>query len=305
MVNIPVRFQRVAAAFDEMAKVCSCESSGSEHSADLSVLVNSFFEREISDRKIRANDEDVLDRDFSDADEVNDGEIEVISPDQIESTESLKRFFDLGNDAVKRSIHAEVEAALGEVSGEKDSLPEFKRQLMARLRSRGFDAGLCKSKWEKNGHNPSGNYEYIDVNTGDNSRYMVEVNLAGEFTIARPTVSYTSLLENFPAIFVGKPEELKQVIRLMSKAIRKSMKSVKLNMPPWRRLAYMQAKWLGSYKRTINETPTRKACESLSGSRFVGFAPAMGKTTSLYCRGDFVAQRGGGRIISNLAAALK
>ncbi|GFQ08777.1 hypothetical protein PHJA_003021700, partial [Phtheirospermum japonicum] len=152
--------------------------------------------------------------------------------------------------------------------------------------------GLCKSKWEKNGRNPSGNFEYIDVNAGDNSRYIVEVNLAGEFTIARPTDCYTLLLGNFPAIFVGKPEELKQVIRLMSKAIRKSLKNVELTVPPWRRLGYMQARWFGSYKRTINETPTGKASENLTGNRFVGFAPAMG-TTSLYCRGDFVARNGG------------
>ncbi|KAI3456527.1 hypothetical protein Pfo_013190 [Paulownia fortunei] len=292
MVNIPVKFKRVAAAFDEMARVRSCESSGSEHSADLSDLVNSFFEREI--REQTTSEE--VDQDI-DGNEIND-ESETNSPDS-EFQDSLKKLFDRENDGVKRSIHAEVEKELEEAVGDKNSSPDFKRRLMVRLRSRGFDAGLCKSKWEKNGRNPSGNYEYIDVNA-DGTRYIIEVFLAGEFTIARPTGCYASLLDVFPPIFVGKPEELKQVARLMCKAIRKSLKRVDLNVPPWRRLAYMQAKWFGSYKRTINEIPTGKAFKDLAGDRLVGFVTAPG--VSLYCRGDFASKTG--VRIGNLAAAL-
>ncbi|KAL6546806.1 hypothetical protein OROMI_022527 [Orobanche minor] len=308
MVNIPVRFKRVAAAFEEMARVCSCESSGSEHSADLSDLVNSFFEREIRDRK--GNDEEVDDPADAADEIINDGETDCRmsnSPHQIDLRDSLKRLIDSENDAVRKSIHVQVEAALEEVSGDEDSPQDFKRRLMARLRSRGFDAGLCKSKWEKNGRNPSGSYEYIDViaGSGSGSRYIIEIHLAGEFTIARPSGCYSSLLGDFPPIFVGQPEELKQVIRLMSKAIRKSMKSAGLDVPPWRRLAYMQAKWLGFYRRTVNETPTGKACKkSLAGNRLVGFAPVMlgASTPSKYCGGVFTARMGGG--IGNLTAAL-
>ncbi|KAL6567535.1 hypothetical protein OROGR_001203 [Orobanche gracilis] len=311
MMNIPVRFKRVAAAFEEMARVCSCESSGSEHSEDLSDLVNSFFEREIRD--LKANDEEV--DDLADVagvhDEIiEDGETDCQisnSPHQIELRDSLKRLIDSESDAARKSIRVEAEAALEEVSGEEDSPQEFKRRLMARLRSRGFDAGLCKSKWEKNGRIPSGSYEYIDVNagSGSGSRYIIEIHLAGEFTIARPSGCYASLLVDFPTIFVGQTEELKQVIRLMSKAIRKSMKSAGLNVPPWRRLAYMQAKWFGFYRRTVNETPAGKACKkSLEGNRLVGFAPVIlgASTPSLYCGGDFTARNGGG--IGNLAVAL-
>jgi hypothetical protein len=49
--RIPVRFQRVVAAFDEGARVMLCESSGREHSAVagsfavLSDMVKSFIER--------------------------------------------------------------------------------------------------------------------------------------------------------------------------------------------------------------------------------------------------------------------
>ncbi|CAA0806795.1 Plant basic secretory protein (BSP) family protein [Striga hermonthica] len=55
--------------------------------------------------------------------------------------------------------------------------------------------------------------EYADVNADAASgggRYIVVVFLAGEFTIWRPTDGYSSLLETFPAIFVAKPNELRQ-----------------------------------------------------------------------------------------------
>ncbi|PIN00767.1 hypothetical protein CDL12_26727 [Handroanthus impetiginosus] len=147
--------------------------------ADLSDLVNSFFEREFREKKGR-------DLDVDDWSEIND-ESESNSPDfEFKYKEPLNKLFDRENGPVERSIQEEVEIALGEVADGKNSSPDFKRRLMTWLRSRGFDAGLCKSKWEKTDLNPSGNYEYIDVNTGGN-RYVVEVFLAGEFTIARPT----------------------------------------------------------------------------------------------------------------------
>lgn len=135
MVNIPVKFKRVAAAFDEMSRVRSCESSGSEHSADLSDLVNSFFEREIREQRTSEEDGD-QDRNGN---EIDDDESESNSPD-FEFQDSLRKLFDRENDCVKRSIRAEVEKAL-EVVGDRNSSPEFKRRLMAQLRSNGFDAG--------------------------------------------------------------------------------------------------------------------------------------------------------------------
>lgn len=140
------------------------------------------------------------------------------------------------------------------------------------------------------------------MNSGE-TRYIVEVFLAGEFTIARPTGCYASLLDVFPPIFVGKPEELKQVVTRMSRAIRKSLKSVDLNVPPWRRLSCMQAKWFGSYKRTTNEIPRAKAYKELAGNRLVGFAaPVKVAGVSSFCREDFAAKNG--VRIGNLAAAL-
>lgn len=118
--------------------------------------------------------------------------------------------------------------------------------------------GLCKSKWERNRKFPSGDYEYIDVNYGGN-RYIVETSLMAEFEIARPTNQYTSLLDVFPLVFVGKVEELKRVVRIMCSAIKDSMKTMDMHVPPWRRNSYMQAKWFNTYKRTTNEVATNKS----------------------------------------------
>ncbi|KAL1537278.1 hypothetical protein AAHA92_29810 [Salvia divinorum] len=291
MVNIPARFGRVAAAFDEMSRDRSFESSGSEHSADLSDLVNSFFEREIREQRIGGDG----DRDGNQV-EIDDDEFESNSQDS-GFHDCLSKLFDRDDDGVGRSISTAVEEAL-EVIGGRDSSPEFNRRLMARLRSSGFDAGICKSKWEKSDGQPSGSYEYIDVNAGG-SRYIVEVSLAGKFTIARPTAAYAALLDGFPAIFVGRSEEMKQVVKQMSKAIRKSMKSVELNVPPWRRLSYLQAKWSGSYKRTTNEIPRAAAFDGLGGSKLVGFAAAP--PVLFVCREDFAARHG--VRVGNLTAA--
>lgn len=135
------------------------------------------------------------------------------------------------------------------------------------------------------------------------SRYIVEVLVAGEFKIARATASYASLMEGFPRIFVGRAEEVKQVVRQMSKAVRKSLKSVGLNVPPWRRQAYMQAKWFGSYKRSTNEISRAESFKDLGGNRLVGFAPekVAAAAFSFVCREDFAAKRG--VRVGNLAAA--
>lgn len=129
---------RFAAGFDELSRVRPCESSGSEHSADLSDLVNSFLEREIGDR-----------REMEDLGDVIDGEDEQESstPD-VESRISLENLFDCQNDAVRKSITAEVAMVYREIAGDDrfSSSPDFKRRLMARLRSRGIDAGKLNSK---------------------------------------------------------------------------------------------------------------------------------------------------------------
>ncbi|KAL2524048.1 Protein of unknown function (DUF506) [Abeliophyllum distichum] len=296
MMGIPVKFKRVAAVFEEAAaRNRVCESSGSEHSpeslTDLSDLVNSFLEREEGEGK--ENDQK---REIESEPENNCSDFELLNND----LKSLL-YCDEEN-SITRKIHVEVEKAFREIGN--SSLPDFKRRLMARLRDGGFDAGLCKSKWEKTGGCPSGDYEYTDVYVSG-TRFIIEVFLAGEFTIARPTSSYTSLLEVFPSIYVGRVDQFKKVVKLMCRAMKKSMKINDLHLPPWRRLAYLQAKWIGSYKRTINKIPGRKTSnydDVLSRKRSVGFDVVPVPAILYNCREDF-GSRIGGRV-GNLAASI-
>ncbi|CAN4126945.1 unnamed protein product [Withania somnifera] len=302
---VPVKFQRVVAAFDEVAKARICESSGSEHSSvpesltDLLGLVNSFLEnREEGEGEMSTNEklEEVISGNGNDDDDVK-------CFDESEIKENLRRLLNSDEDFKISVVRAVENVLVDEENDDWSSWPEFKRRLMSRLRERGFDAGLCKSKWEKRGNRTSGSYEYIDVNI-TNNRYIIEVSLAEEFEIARATPCYASLIEVFPRVFVGKVKELKEVVKIMSRAMKKSMKKMDIYVPPWRRLAYMDAKWFGSYKRTTNESHQKSSFDSYSSSSKktdVGFVPMQ--AISFYCRENIVASNSGIKV-GNLAAAL-
>ncbi|KAF8409639.1 hypothetical protein HHK36_005717 [Tetracentron sinense] len=298
MTNSPMRFKRVAAAFDEVARARLCESCGSEHSSDnsddiLSDLVDSFLER---DDRFEADDEEEKTKREAERNRSSESENYWSDSETKEMLQSL-----LGGDVsdpddeVKLTIRAETELACRIIGN--SSSEAFKRRLMTRLRERGFDAGLCKSQWGKTGKYPAGNYEYIDVIVS-RTRYIVEVSIAGQFSIARPTNRYLSLLDVFPSISVSKQEELKQAVRLMCAAMKESMKKGDMHVPPWRMNGYMQGKWFGSYKRTTNAVLTVKASdygEDSVGKRSVGFetSPAIYH----YCRGQV------GLKVGNLPAA--
>ncbi|KAK7348386.1 hypothetical protein VNO80_22940 [Phaseolus coccineus] len=280
MGRIPVRFERLAAAFQaDVARVRLCESGETEHSpeelTDLSDLVKSFMERE-------GEEEDAVGVGWDDGDE----DLEWFDS---EKREILERIFGGdGDDDAKQLIRREVELALELVGENENSSPQFKPQLVSRLRDKGFDAGLCKCKWEKNRRFPGGDYEYMDVNFAGN-RYIVEISLVAEFEIARPIKQYSLLLDVFPLIFVGKLEEVKQVVRLMCSGIRSSMKSIEMYIPPWRRIGYMQAKWFSSYTRTTDEVATKRTSYPLSSSsRCIGFDARPLK--SYNCRDDYVTK---------------
>ncbi|GAB4826516.1 hypothetical protein Ancab_033412 [Ancistrocladus abbreviatus] len=302
MTKIPINFERVAAAFNELAwqPRPPCESSGSEHwveesgEEDLSDLVNSFIEK---------GERDVEDADAGEISNEEDDEIEKERDDDhkwdVDRKELLLRLLGGtvdgdggGGGGMEERIHEAVEVGC-RVIGECSSRSDFKRRLVAYLRDNRYDSGLCKSRWEKTGPRLAGDYDYIDVNLAG-TRYIVELFLAGEFQIARPTTRYNSLLAMLPPIFVGKPEVLKQIVRLMTAAVKESLKSVHLHVPPWRRNGYMQAKWFASYKRTVNPIPGNKAGDE-EGSppakkRSVGFEARRRPpppVISFHCRDDF------------------
>ncbi|XP_052181530.1 uncharacterized protein LOC127794467 [Diospyros lotus] len=295
MGKIPaVKFKSFAEAFGEIARARVCESSGSEHSPestmDLSDLVKSFMEREYREEDKQDDDED-----RGKGPDGSESESFCLDSDL---RDTLCKLLNCEDDEARRNLLSETEEAYGIIGN--DSSSGFKRRLMTRLREKGFDAGLCKSKWERIGRNvPSGSYEYIDVNVAGN-RYIIDVCLAGEFEIARATGGYTSLLEIFPPIFVGKVQDLKQAVRLMCDAIKNSMKSAGMHVPPWRRFRYMQAKWFGPYKRTLLEVSIEKGSdrEATGGKRrsvgFVATSTQQPKPINYhyYCREDFGRRAG-------------
>lgn len=122
----------------------------------------------------------------------------------------------------------------------------------------------------------------MDVNV-EGTRYIVEVSLAGQFEIARPSDHYASLVGAFPPVFVGRPDELNQVIRLMCAAMKQSLRSTGLLLPPWRKKSYMKAKWLSNHKRTTPDDAT--GARRLAAVRHECLAEI-----SYRCKDDFVSK---------------
>ncbi|KAI3795761.1 hypothetical protein L1987_38419 [Smallanthus sonchifolius] len=299
------RFWRMAEAFEVAGKVRDCESSGSEHSPetmmDLSDLVNSFIENGngVGYRDFDVNVDDECGLDGSD-------------DDMEEMKELLKRLVRVEDgDDVRRKLILNVEEASRDVV--KDNSPPlqsqslgFKRQVMARLRDQGLDAGFCKSKWEKKGRLLAGDHEYIDINIAK-TRYIVIISLFEEFEIARPTNNYASLLKILPKVLVSKVEDFKEIVKIMSRAMKKSMNLMKMTVPPWRRREYVQAKWFGAYKRTTNEFSTKKTPDlEVINKKSIGFISipdtCYGRRRDEFVRKDFGYKMGNLAMVMNGAS---
>ncbi|GJZ99356.1 hypothetical protein Tco_0671907 [Tanacetum coccineum] len=151
----------------------------------------------------------VIANDIADAGEGNkddgyDSDDDGEDSDMEEIKDSLKRLFSFNGDEARSKATLQVQKAFRHVINDNPSSSNFKMQLLACCR----DQGVCKSKWEKNDKVPSGYHEYIDANI-NGTRYIIGVSLVEEFHIARPTISYTSLLDVFPQIVVCIVKELK------------------------------------------------------------------------------------------------
>ncbi|EHA8592027.1 hypothetical protein COCNU_contig69204476G000010 [Cocos nucifera] len=134
--------------------------------------------------------------------------------------------------------------------GKEDS----RRAVADGLRTLGYDAAVCKSRWEKSPSFPSGEYVYVDVIVA-RERLLVDVDFRSEFEIARSTKSYRAVLQALPSIFVGKDHRLQQIVAVVCDAARQSLKKKGLHFPPWRKPEYMRAKWLSSYERAAPIIP--------------------------------------------------
>lgn len=159
-------------------------------------------------------------------------------------------------DEFQNVITVHVSRAVEQFSCIKSDEWMLRRNVMVFLRDYGYNAAICKTKWESYGGLTAGNYEFIDVVRKDSSvRYFVDLEFASEFEIARPMNSYERLLQCLPKVFVGKIDCLREILKIMSDASKRSLKSRGLHLPPWRKHRFMQNKWLGPYRRTTNLFP--------------------------------------------------
>ncbi|XP_073028984.1 uncharacterized protein [Primulina eburnea] len=119
----------------------------------------------------------------------------------------------------------------------------------------GYNASVCKSKWEKSSSIPAGEYEYIDVIL-DGERLTIDIDFRSEFEIARSTSNYKTILQYLPNIFVGKSDRILQIVSIASEAARQSLKKKGMHIAPWRKSEYMKSKWLGPHTRTLQPKAT-------------------------------------------------
>eukprot|EP00245_Coleochaete_scutata_P017255 TRINITY_DN8378_c0_g1_i1.p1 TRINITY_DN8378_c0_g1~~TRINITY_DN8378_c0_g1_i1.p1 ORF type:complete len:536 (+),score=100.10 TRINITY_DN8378_c0_g1_i1:346-1953(+) len=136
---------------------------------------------------------------------------------------------------------------------------KLRRELASRLRARGYNAGVCKSQWDHSRGFPGGVYEYIDVMGSTEhplkkptDRMIVDTDFRAQFVIARPSSEFASLLEVLPSIFVGPRVRLETAVALMASATKRSMAKSGMQLPPWRKIDYIRAKWLSPYERITN-----------------------------------------------------
>ncbi|RCV40462.1 hypothetical protein SETIT_9G055800v2 [Setaria italica] len=129
---------------------------------------------------------------------------------------------------------------------------ECRRAVADGLRALGYDAAVCKSRWEKTPSYPAGEHEYIDavaVVGKEEVRLIVEVDFRSQFELARSTKAYRAALQALPPLFVGTPDRLGQIVAVVAEAARQSLKKKGLHFPPWRKPEYMRAKWLSPHVR--------------------------------------------------------
>lgn len=138
-----------------------------------------------------------------------------------------------------------VESNKSRIGKGKENCVKFVYENLVNL---GYDAAICKSKWDKTATIPAGEYEYIDVSI-NSDRFILDVDFKSEFEIARSTKNYRSILQSLPVLFVGKSDRIEKIVAIISDAAKQSLKKKGLSFPPWRKVDYMKSKWLAPYER--------------------------------------------------------
>ncbi|GAB4859570.1 hypothetical protein Ancab_011038 [Ancistrocladus abbreviatus] len=137
----------------------------------------------------------------------------------------------------------------------------IRRDISQHLCNAGFNCFVRKSKWKSSSHIPSGEHTYLEVVEKSSSkngqvRVIIELNFRADFEMAKASEEYNLLINRLPQVFVGKPETLQKLIKILCGAAKKCMKDKKMHLAPWRKHKYMKAKWLSStYEPSVVATP--------------------------------------------------
>ncbi|KAG8078858.1 hypothetical protein GUJ93_ZPchr0007g4831 [Zizania palustris] len=257
-------------------------SSGSEHDASecLSGLVQAFLETDAGAGEEAAGPAN-KGGDGYDSDD-GDGPGRAAA-----AAESLRELLDppAEEDPFRIRLSAAVAAAMEAEAALRRYGAAFRRAVTRRLRAAGYDAGVCKSRWEASGGVTAGTYEYIDVvapaKRRQKSRYIVDADFRAGLEVARATGEYVVVLAAVPAsVVVAREEAVGRAVRVAADAARRSLRSHGLHVPPWRKSRYMLAKWLGPYKRSTATSPAGTGAMPMPGAagldvkcRAVGFFP--------------------------------
>lgn len=106
----------------------------------------------------------------------------------------------------------------------------------------------------------TGEHEYIDVaansKIGNLDHLIIDIDFRSHFEIARAVDCYSRILNHLPVVYVGSLARLKQFLPFMVEAARSSLNRNSMPLPPWRSLAYLQAKWESPCQRVLNPVET-------------------------------------------------
>ena len=95
----------------------------------------------------------------------------------------------------------------------------------------------------------------VPTRSGKAVRVVIEPGFRAEFEMARGGAEYRALVAALPEVFVGRPERLRAVVRVMCDAARQCARESGMHMAPWRKQRYMEAKWLGTPERAAPGVP--------------------------------------------------
>lgn len=184
------------------------------------------------------------------------------SDDEFDFADSAHSSFNDSSDALKslipcatvveRNLLADI-SQIVEKNKACKSKNDLRKIVTDELLKLGYNASICKSKWEKAPSVPAGEYEYIDV-IEKGERVLIDVDFRSEFEVARSTSSYKAVLQLLPFIFVGNSDRLLQIVSIASEAARQSLKKKGMHIAPWRKAEYIKAKWLSPHIRTGEAT---------------------------------------------------